>query len=150
MAKTQKVSLEVYNDFCKGLKEGSILYNLDSTNSWGDYLLVVHKAMVKVEEIKTYTLLLIGLKKKGTSYEVRNTKVVITPDYSGPIIFLKYVGFCKFKLQPVIENIKVNTGMAAIYGSTDLHKFTQKFNIRKPQKRKYDNEGKPFIKELNN
>ena len=63
MVTKDAVGLEEYNRFCGNLKEGCILYNIDSTNSWGDYLLVVNISAVKVEGIKTYTVLLLGLKK---------------------------------------------------------------------------------------
>ena len=139
-----------YNDFCRNLTEGSILYNLDSTNSWGDYLLVANKQVIHAGNDQTYTLLLLGLKKENGQYKPRNLRISMTPDYAKHIPYLKYVGTCKFELLPVISEVNVSVGLVSIYSNTDLRKFTQKLNIRKPQKKRYGNDGKPTIKKCNN
>ena len=139
-----------YNGFCKNLTEGCILYNIDSTNLWGDYLLVASISIVRIGSHKTYTVLLLGLKKEGTSYVPRNLCIKLTPDYAKNVPFLKYVGHCKFKLIPELSNMDINTGLVAAYGSIDLHKYTTKLSIRKPRARKYDREGKLVIRKPNN
>ncbi len=150
MKKAADKNLIAYNSFCKGLYEGSILYNINPTNLWGDYLLVINKACVHIGSTKTYTLQLLGLKKEDGKYIPRNTNITVTPDDAKDVFFLKYVGHCKFELLPVLKNVDVNVGLVSIYGSTDLHKYTRKLNIRKPQKHRYDKDGRPVIKELKN
>lgn len=143
-------NIDSYNSFCKSLEEGSILYNMDKGNGWGEYLLVVNKSTLHVNNIRTYCLILLGLKKEEGVYKPRNLKISFTPDYAESVPFLKYVGYCKFELWAVIKETDVNVGLVASYGSTDLHKYTQKLSIRKPQKRKYDKYGNLIIKKLNN
>ena len=143
------IGLDEYNGFCKGLSVGSILYNIDTTNMWGDYLLVASISHFKVGEIKTYTVILLGLKKEEGKYIPRNTSISLTPDYANSIPFLKPVGYCKFSMFPIIEEVNVNIGLAAVYGNTDLHKFATKLSIRKPRKHKYGKDGKPVIKKNN-
>ena len=150
MGEAQTINYRKYNDFCRNLVEGSVLYNIDSTNLWGEYLLVVNKTTINIGNIQTYTLLLIGLKKENGKYIPRNLKISFTPEYAHRVSFLKYVGMCKFDLLPILKESNINSGLVAVYGSADLHKFAKKLNIRKPQKKKYDKEGKPIIKQLNN
>ena len=64
MSVIANTDLGVYNNFCKNITEGSILYNMDITNLWGDYLLVVQKTIIRIGKMKTYSLLLLGLKKR--------------------------------------------------------------------------------------
>lgn len=142
--------LSAYNDFCKSVSEGNILYNLDSTNGWGEYLMVTSKMTVKTCNIVTYTLLLIGLKKEKEKMLPTNQCIKLTPDYAGNIPFLKPVGYCKFRLIPDISSVNLNLGMAAIYGSVDLWKYKEKLSIRKPKARKYGKDGKPIIKKIGN
>ena len=143
-------SLNVYNDFCRNLKEGYILYNVDSTNSWGDYFLVVNVAKVNTSGIQTYTALLLGLKKEGEKFVPRNSRIRLTPDCATNVPFLKYVGKCSYRLIPEIEDVEVNIGLAAVYGSTDLHKFASNLHLHKPRNRKYGNDGKPVVKKAGN
>ena len=150
MNKNISTEIAAYNSFCRNITEGSILYNIDSTNLWGDYLLVASKQVIRLGSIKTYTLLLLGLQKKEEGYVSRNLRITLTPDYASRIPFLKYVGFCKFELYPVLSETNINLGLVSVYSQTDLHKYTRHLNIRKPQKKKYDREGKPIIKKLNN
>ena len=143
-------SLDTYNEFCKTQVEGNILYNIDKTNNWGEYLLIVNIATVRVGEIKTYSMLLIGLQKEGKEFKPKNLRIKLTPDYCSNIPFLKYVGHCNFKLVPTLEDVDVNIGLAAVYGTTDLWKYKEKLSIRKPKTRKYDKEGKLVIKKTGN
>lgn len=142
--------LTKYNAFCKELRAGTVLYNTNSTNLWGDYLLVVNVVRVRVDEVYTYTALLLGLKKEEGKYAPRNLCVSLTPENKEQIPFLKYVGHCKFTLAPIIEEMKVDTGLVAIYSQIDLHKFTSKFSVRKPRTHKYGKDGKPVIKKIGN
>lgn len=150
MSVIANTDLGVYNNFCKNVTEGSILYNMDITNLWGDYLLVVQKTIIRIGKMKTYSLLLLGLKKEDGQYKPRNLRISMTPDYVGRIPFLKWVGNCKFELLPMLKDIDINVGLVSVYSNTDLHKYAQKLKVRKPQKRKYDRDGKPIIKKLNN
>ena len=144
------IGLDEYNSFCKELRAGNVLYNIDTTNLWGEYLLVAHVTPVRVGNAKTYTVLLLGLKKAEGKYVSNDLCISLTPDYAGRIPFLKHVGYCKFSLMPVLDNVDINVGLAAVYGNTDLHKFASKLSIRKPKVRKYDREGKPVIKKPRN
>ena len=120
------VSLGNYNKFCGNLKEGFILYNVDSTNLWGEYLLVANVTAIRLNGLKTYTVLMIGLKKEENKFIPYNLSIKMTPDYASNIPFLKYVGKCEFRLIPDLQNVEVSTGLIAAYGSTDLHKFASK------------------------
>lgn len=143
-------TLNIYNDFCRNLKEGNILYNVDYTNHWGEYLLVANIATFIFEGMKTYTALLIGLKKEGSKLTPYNLRIKFTPEHIDHIPFLKYVGRCDYQLVPKIENLELNLGLATIYGSIDLHKYTKKLSIRKPRNRKYGNDGHLIIKKASN
>ena len=138
--------LNNYNRFCSNLTEGSILYNLDFTNLWGEYLLVVDITAVKIEGHKTYTVLLLGLKKDGGNLIPRNLRIKMTPEYVCHIPFLKYVGRCIYNLKPEISDVKINTGLIAVLGQTNLHKYATILSVSKPRKHKYGKDGKPIIK----
>lgn len=140
------VDIEGYNKFCSNLTEGSVLYNVDSTNCWGNYLLVANISKVKVGNTSTFTVLMLGLNKIANKFLPRNFKIRFTPAYMKSIPFLKYVGRCKFSLTPVLENIKINTGLVAIYGQTDLHRYSHHADVRKPKNSKYDKEGNSINK----
>lgn len=141
---TDNDSLKQYNDFCRNLVEGYILYNIDSTNSWGEYLLVGEKFPINISTEKTYAVLLFGLKRKDNKFVFNNTKVKLTPDCAGNIPFLKYIGKCTCTTLPDMENVNVNIGLAVAYGNIDLHKYAERLSIRKPKKKKYANDGKPY------
>lgn len=147
---SNNVDLDTYNKFCSNLREGFILYNVDSTNLWGDYLLVADVIVVMVGACKTFTVLLIGLKKEEGLFKVRNLRIKLTPEHAKNIPFLKYVGYCNFNLIPEMTNVNINTGLVAVYGQADLHKFTKGLSIRKPRKQKYGNDGKLIIKPTSN
>lgn len=150
MSNKGRVSLIDYNQFCESLVEGNILYNIDTTNLWGEYLLVANITSVRVGGFKTYTVLLLGLKKEEGKYIPIDLRIKLTPEYTNNIPFLKPVGFCKFKLFPELSNININTGLVSVYGNVDLWKYRDKLNIKKPRKRKYDSEGKLIIKKTGN
>lgn len=139
-----------YNQFCESISEGSILYNLDKTNGWGDYLLVANKATVKIQDLTTYTMMLLGLEKKKDKFSLRNLRIKLTPDYVKNVPFLKQVGKCRFRLIPELLEVNVNQGLAVVYGSVNLNKFKQRLGIRKPVKRKYGKDGKLIIKKVEN
>lgn len=145
-----KIGLKEYNFFCKDLKAGSILYNINSTNLWGDYLLVINVDHIKFNNFSTYTALLLGLKKEDGKYVSRNFCISLTPDHKAQIPFLKYVGYSKFKLIPVLEDVKINVGLVARFSQVDLHEFAQKLSISKPRTHKYGKDGKPIIKKTGN
>lgn len=142
--------LNEYNNFCKNIEAGSILYNIDSTNQWGEYLLVINVASFTVGDINTYTVVLMGLKKQKGHYISNNNWISFTPDYAERVPFLKQIGYCKFFLVPTLDEVSVNVGLAAVYSSTDLHKFATNLSIRKPRNKKYDRDGKPVIKKPRN
>ena len=150
MDKKSGASIRAYNKFCKELKAGNILYNLNPLNLWGDYLLVAHVAHVKFGDTDTYTALLIGVKKEDGKYIPRNLYISLTPDKMEHVPFLKYVGYAKFTLLPVFGNIDVNVGLVTVYSQTDLHKFASELSIRKPRTHKYGKDGKLVIKKTNN
>ena len=144
------VEIDTYNQFCSNLCEGFILYNIDSTNLWGDYLLVADIIPVRVGGCKTYTVLLLGLKKEEGQFKSRNLRLKLTPEYAKHVPFLKYVGKCNFNLLPEMKDVSVNTGLVTVYGQTDLHKFATNLSIRKPKRHKYGKDGKPIIKPTSN
>ena len=146
----KKTGIKEYNEFCKELKAGHILYNINSMNLWGDYLLVAHVTHIRVGNADTYTALLLGMKKQDGQYVSRNFCIALTPDNMEQIPFLKHVGYSKFTLVPVFEEINVNVGLATVYSQTDLHKFVSKLSIRKPRVHKYGKDGKPVIKKNGN
>lgn len=150
MSTRGEAGLAEYNAFCRNLMEGNILYNMDKTNLWAEYLLVANITSARVGNAKTYTVMLLGLKKQEGRYLPINQRISLTPDYARHIPFLKVVGYCKFRLLPEMTDMEVNVGLAAIYGSTDLHKFATKLSIKKPRYSKYDSEGKLVIKNTNN
>lgn len=142
--------IDRYNKFCKGLKEGSVLYNLDHTNLWGEYLMVVNITKVKVGDYTTYTVLLLGLKKEEEKFVPSNLRISLNPDYVQSIPLLMPVGFCKFTLAPYLEKTNIDLGLVTIYSNTDLHRFTTKLNLKKSKVRKYDNGGNLVIKKSYN
>jgi hypothetical protein len=139
-------NLEKFNLFCKNISEGVVLYNLNTTNHWGELLLVASICPITVHNTKTYTVLLVGVKREEGNLTIRNTRIKFTPDYADSIPFLKYVGHCKFSLLPKITETKLNMGLMVTYGSVDLWKYRKKLSIRKPKKRKYGNDGEPIVK----
>lgn len=139
-----------YNLFCKNLQEGDILYNLDNTNSWGEFFLVATKAAITIGKLKTWCLLLIGMKEKDKQFVPSNTRVHLTPDKSDNTAYLKKVGYCKFEFSVTILNDKVNRGLVVVYQETDLWKYAHKIQAKKPKKRKYERDGKPVVKPAGN
>ena len=146
----QNVDIETYNRFCGNLREGYVLYNVDSTNLWGEYLLVADIIPVVVGTCKTYTVLLMGIKKEEGIFKPRNLRIKLTPEHTKNIPFLKYVGHCNFNLLTEMSDVNINTGLVTVYGQTDLHKFAKDLSIRKPRKQKYGKDGKLIIKSTHN
>lgn len=145
-----KVGLKEYNEFCKNLNAGSILYNINTSNNWGEYLLVVNVDRVQCNNLTTYTVLLLGIKKEEGKYIPRDFMVSLTPDLRAHISFLKYVGYSKFSLVPVLEDIRINVGLVARFSQVDLHEYAQNLSIRKPVNRKYGKNGKLIIRKTGN
>lgn len=145
-----ETSIVGYNRFCQNLSEGCILYNIDKTNSWGDYFLVANITTIEIEEQLTYSMLLLGLKKQDSIFVPRDVCIKLTPDCSCNIPFLKYVGRCNFTLVPELTDVSVNTALATIYSEVDLNKYARKLNIRKPKIRKYGKDGKLIIRKTGN
>ena len=150
MTDDKKIGIKEYNDFCKELRAGHILYNINAMNLWGDYLLVAHVTHIRVGNADTYAVLLIGLKKQEGKYITRNFCISLTPDNIEQVPFLKHVGYSKFTLIPIFDSIDVNVGLATVYSQTDLHKFVSKLSIRKPRTHKYGKDGKLIIKKNGN
>jgi hypothetical protein len=150
MTNEGKIGLNEYNLFCKGLRAGNILYNINAMNLWGDYLLVANVVHIRIGNADTYTVLLLGLKKEEGKYIPRNLSISLTPEHMSQIPFLKHVGYSKFTLTPVFDEIKVDVGLATVYSQVDLHKFVSKLSIRKPRSHKYGKDGKPIIKKPGN
>lgn len=142
--------LDIYNGFCKGLAEGYILYNVNKGNRWGEYLLVADVATVTFCGNATYSVLLLGLKKKNGKIVPNGIKVNLTPDHACDVPFLKYVGHCAYRLVPELGEVNINTGLATVYGSADLRKFASKLSIRKPKNRKYGNDGNLIVRDASN
>jgi hypothetical protein len=145
-----KVGLKEYNEFCKNLIAGSILYNINTSNNWGEYLLVVNVDRIQCNNLTTYTVLLLGIKKEEGKYIPRDFMVSLTPDLRAHISFLKYVGYSKFTLVPVLEDIRINVGLVARFSQVDLHEYAQNLSIRKPVNRKYGKNGKLIIRKTGN
>ena len=145
-----ETGIKEYNAFCRDLKAGHILYNVNPGNMWGDYLLVAHVLHVRVGNADTYAVLLIGMKKTEGKYVPRNFCISLTPESMSQVPFLKHVGYSKFTLVPVFDEVNVDVGLAPVYSQTDLHKFVTKLSIRKPRTHKYGKDGKPVIKKNGN
>ena len=147
---TSSICIEEYNTFCKSINVGSILYNINSTNCWGEYLLVADITAIKIDNLKTYAILLLGLKKEEGNYKPRELSVTLTPDDANNVPFLKPVGYCTFKLVPQLNKVNVDKGLIAAYSDIDLHKYANRLSIRKPRTSKYNHEGSLVIKKTYN
>ena len=139
-----------YNAFCRSITEGTILYNLDKANGWGEYLLVANISLVHISGYKTYTALLLGLKKNNDKLVPYNLRIKLTPDYSRNVPYLKCVGKCNFWLVPEISDVDLNMGLVVVYGDTNLRKYQKSLSIKKARKRRYGKDGKLVIKKLKN
>ena len=139
----------IFNNFCENLSEGDILYNLDYTNKWGEYLLVLSKATIKMKDCKTYYVLLTGLKKKDGRFIPANTRINLTPKMADSTYFLKPIGSCEYSILPIIENVFINKGLIAMYENTDLKEYSAKAHVRKPKVRKYGEDNKPVVRDIN-
>lgn len=138
------MDLAEYNNFCQNLVDGTVLYNIDSTNPLGEYLLVIKVLPVSIKDTCAFTVFLMGLKKQEGKYIPTTLQYTLTPSDAKYVPFLKSVGYCTFDLFPTINEIKVNVGLVTVFGSTDLRKFTKKTSNRKPRQVKYKKEKKKF------
>lgn len=143
----EELDFTQYNRFCKGLCEGDILYNMDNTNLWGDYFLVSVKVPITVGKEKTWFILLLQMEKQESGFVTTTTHINLTPSKVSHTPFLKYVGHCKYTITSSIENSQVNDGLLAIYKDQDLWKYAKQTKNRKPKKKKYKEDGKPFKKD---
>ena len=141
----KRTGIDEYNEFCRKLRKGVILYNINPSNFFGEYLLVAHITHVVIDSSDTYTVLLLGMKRQDGKYIPTNSQTSLTPENMEQISFLKHVGCSKFTLVPVFDEINVNLGLITVYSQTDLHKFTSKLSIRKPRARKYGKDGKLIV-----
>jgi len=142
--------MEEFNDFCSDLLVGNILYNLDNTNRWPRYLLVIDITPTMINGQPSYSILLLGLSYNKGIFEADDQCIKLTSEHAHNALFLKIVGLCKFNLKPEIIDSKVNQGLITIYNNTNLKDFIQKLNIRKPHLGKYGKDGKPIIKKTSN
>lgn len=134
-------SLEEYNKFCKGLKEGDVLYNINKTNRWGEYLLVANITRIAIDNFHTYTILFLVLKRERKDFVFCNLKIRFNPEHAGNISYFKYIGHINFRLVPVFDDINVNMGLVTVYSNTDLRRYSKGLKIRKPVNRKYSKGG---------
>lgn len=140
----------MFNDFCRGLHEGDILYNIDTTNLWGEYLLVAAKTAIDIGPYQSWFVLLMGLDKKDEKLVPANRRINLTLDKVSNTAFLKIVGRCNFSLSVLIKEYLLDKGLVKVYESTDLWKYSKKLSVRKPKHRKYGKDGKPIIKPSHN
>lgn len=147
---SRKFAASQYSDFCRMLKEGDILYNVNKTTKWGDYFLVAAKISTIVNKTEFFSILLLGLKNDSRSLVFAGTRVDLTPQKASFVPYLKVIGNSKFSLYPLIEEYNVNNGLAVVYKNTDLWKFSSRIPVRKPRVRKYGEDGKPIVKPTNN
>lgn len=144
-----KEKLAEFNRFCKNLHEGDILYNINSTNLWGEYLLVAAKATVRFVGQKSYFIFLLGLKKCGNTFTSNNVRINFSFDKMGNLPFLKPVGFCRYSITPSFGDTAINNGLVVMYSNVDLQKYTRKHHLKKSKRRKYDVNGEKVIQQLN-
>ena len=139
-------SIAEYNSFCKNLHEGDILYNLDVTNLWGEYLLVAAKTKFVVNGIPVFFMLLLGLDNEDGEFKPNNLRISLSPEKLENIRYLKFVGNCKFGIQPIIEKTGLNEALNTMYKKMDLKKYSSNLGLSKPRRRKYDASGELRIK----
>jgi hypothetical protein len=144
------LSLEEYNEFCRSIIEGNILFNLNFSYWQTKFLLVTNITPVKVGDIQTYTVTMLGLEKKDKSFIPLDIRVRLSPNDTKNIPFLKIVGMCKFKLNPEMVDTKVNLGLVTVFSNIDLRQYTKKLSIRKPHESRYESNGGLTIKKSGN
>lgn len=139
--------VERFNEYCKTLHEGDILYNIDSTNLWGEYLIVLVKHQVRTENGSTWFVMLSGARREKDSFRPTSLKVYLSPDKIGSCEYLKYIGHCKVTVTPEFGMGVVNKGLVAVYKGTDLWRYSRNTHCRKVRNRKYDDRGNPIKRE---
>lgn len=145
-----KVSFKEYNEFCKELQEGDILYNLDYTNKWGKYLLVMCKAYIRTDKVSTYCILLTGLERDADEMKPTNKRIHFTPSMAQYVPFLKHVGHCDFFFTVNTDVKNFSERLAEKYDTSDIWEYSKKIHIRKPKKRKYDADSTLIVKDTVN
>lgn len=138
--------LAEYNNFCSSLKEGDILYNLNTSNRWGSLFLVSAKITISTENADTFALLLLSLKLENDYLHTDGKRIDITPQMVYSVPFLKVVGHCEYSLIPDIDKCKINKGLLTAFQNTDIRNM----GYRKPKISKYGDDGNPIIKSTNN
>ena len=139
----------MYNRLCKQFHEADILYNLDITNMWGEYLLVAAKSIFKMDGIKFYYIMLLGLDKTEDGFKPNNLKISLAPEKLENLSYLKPIGTCKFRVVSEIESTDINTELEENYKNIDPWKYNSRLTTRKPVRRKYDSNGELVIKVIN-
>lgn len=149
--RVRNVSEEIfnYNVFCKTIKEGDILYNMNKSNKWGELLLVAAKSAIVINDLETYSLLLLGLNSKDNLITTNGQRVDFTPQLASAIPYLRNVGHCKYEFFAEMKDFNVNFGMIVVCKDTDLKKYAM-HHSRKPRARKYGDDGKPIVKPTKN
>lgn len=151
MAGDTVTRLAAFNDFCKDTKEGDIFYNLDSTNSWGKYLLVVTKSVLCIDSQRTSFLMLFGLEKNEEGKLLpKGTRIDLTFDKFDSIAYLKRVGHCKYSLTPVLMEEKVNENLERFYKATNTFHYHNTHNCPKKKNRTWDIDGRKIVKDTDN
>lgn len=133
--------LSSYNAFCSTLHEGDILKNLNTSNGWGEFLLVAGKSMVS----DTYSVLLMGLERNEGVFMGNGNSIYLNPDKLEHTSYLRYVGAGKFSFRPVVYDVKLDERLMNVCGRLNVRKVG-----RKPRTKKYDSAGNPIIKRTNN
>lgn len=146
--KTIPERLVEFNEFCKQLHTGDLIYNINSSNAWGEYLMVATKANIIIGKEKSYYIMFFGLRKDGEAFSFNDKKIDFTLNLDGEIPFLKVVGKCEFELKPAIIRAFSRKELIAIYKGMDLRKYTKTANVRKARYKKYA-DGTTVIKKIN-
>lgn len=151
MAGDTVTKLAYFNDFCKDTKEGDVLYNLDSTNSWGRYLLVVIKSVMCIDSQRTSFLTLFGLEKdEDGKLTPKGTRIDLTFDKVSSLPYLKRIGHCKYFLTPVLVEERMNENLEKFYKATTTFHYHNVHKCPKKKIRKWDTDGRKIVKDTNN
>lgn len=144
---TSKISQ--YNNFCRALKEGDILYNKNTSLNCGNLFLVAAKGVVVLDDTETYLILLLGLKIKDDKIIPNGERIDLTPQKSYITVYLRKVGHCEYNLAPEMLDYEVNKGLMVVYKEVNLEKFLKVFP-HKPKFAKYGDDGNPLVKSTTN
>lgn len=144
----ERLKINKFNTFCSDLRVGDVIYNIDNTNLWGDFLVVAVKAPIRYLSIKTWYILLLGVDRKEEGFESNNVRIDLTVNKAGNVDFLKVIGRCKIKLIPQIENQNIHNGLLVTYKDVGLRKYSERSKLRKPKYKKYDKNGELIVRTL--